>query len=110
MDHSASPLPPVTALLQAWGQGDQQALERLLPLVYNELHRRARNYWVREHAGQTLQPTALVHEAFLRLVDVKGVRWQDRAHFFAFSAQIMRRIFMVRCLRSCSPQSSRFSV
>lgn len=94
MDHSASPTPPVTALLQAWGQGDQQALERLLPLVYDELHRRARNYWARERAGQTLQPTALVHEAFLRLVEVEGVHWQDRAHFFALSAQIMRRILV----------------
>jgi RNA polymerase sigma factor (TIGR02999 family) len=94
MDASGTPSPPVTALLQAWGQGDQQALERLLPLVYDELHRRAQNYWAHERRGQTLQATALVHEVFLRLVKVEGVRWQDRAHFFAVSAQIMRRILV----------------
>jgi RNA polymerase sigma-70 factor, ECF subfamily len=85
---------PLTALLQAWSQGDQDALTRLTPLVYDELHRRARNYWMHERAGQTLQPTPLVNEAFLRLVDVEGVRWQDRAHFFAVSAQVMRRILV----------------
>jgi RNA polymerase sigma-70 factor, ECF subfamily len=94
MDSSASSPPPVTALLQAWGQGDQQALERLTPLVYDELHRRARRYLAREPAGHTLQATALVNEAYLRLVDAEGVRWQDRAHFFALSAQMMRRILV----------------
>lgn len=94
MDDSASSPPPVTALLQAWGQGDQQALERLMPLVYDELHRRARNYWAHERGGHTLQATALVNEAFLRLVELEGVRWQDRAHFFALAAQMMRRILV----------------
>jgi RNA polymerase sigma-70 factor, ECF subfamily len=94
MDPSASPSPPVTALLQAWGQGDRQALERLLPLVYDELHRRARHYLAREPAGHTLQATALVNEAYLRLVGAEDVHWQDRAHFFALSAQLMRRILV----------------
>jgi RNA polymerase sigma factor (TIGR02999 family) len=85
---------PVTVLLQAWGRGDQEALARLTPLVYDELHRRARNYWAHERVGQTLQPTALVNEAFLRLIEVEGLRWQDRAHFFALSAQLMRRILI----------------
>jgi RNA polymerase sigma factor (TIGR02999 family) len=84
----------VTTLLRAWGEGDRSALDRLVPLVYNELHRRAQNYLARERPDHTLQPTALVHEAFLRLVEVDGVRWQDRAHFFAISARIMRRILV----------------
>jgi RNA polymerase sigma factor (TIGR02999 family) len=94
VDDSASSPPLVTALLQAWGQGDGQALARLMPLVYDELHRRARNYWAHERGGRTLQATALVNEAFLRLVEVEGVRWQDRAHFFALAAQLMRRILV----------------
>jgi len=74
--------------------GDSAALEQLMPLVYGELRRMARRYIQREQPGNTLQATALVNEAFLRLVDVTGVRWQDRAHFFATSAQIMRRILV----------------
>src|SRR5437879_5784884 len=85
---------PVTALLRAWGQGDPQALEQLTPMVYDELHRRAQHYLARERAGHSLQATALVHEAYLRLVAVEGVRWQDRAHFFALSSQMMRRILV----------------
>ena len=84
----------VTGLLQAWSNGDQAALERLMPLVYAELHRLAKRYMGREHAGHTLQTSALVNEAYLRLVDAHGVRWQNRAHFFAVSAQIMRRILV----------------
>jgi RNA polymerase sigma factor (TIGR02999 family) len=84
----------VTRLLQAWGGGDSAALERLMPLVYGELRRMARQYLRRERQGNTLQATALVNEAYLRLVDVTGVRWQDRAHFFAIAAQIMRRILV----------------
>ena len=84
----------VTRLLQAWGDGDQAALERLTPLVYEELRRTARRYMKREGPGNSLQTTALVHEAYLRLVDAAGVRWQDRAHFLAVSAQIMRRILV----------------
>ena len=84
----------VTGLLLAWGQGDQSALEKLMPLVYNELHRLAHRYMCRERADHTLQTTALVNEAYLRLVDLSDVRWQNRAHFFALSAQLMRRILV----------------
>jgi RNA polymerase sigma factor (TIGR02999 family) len=84
----------VTALLRAWGKGDESALEHLTPLVYDQLHRIARNHMAREQGGHTLQTTALIHEAYLRLVDVRGVQWQDRAHFFAISAQLMRRILI----------------
>ncbi len=84
----------VTHLLRAWSGGDRAALERLMPLVYKELRRMARRYMQMEQPGNTLQATALVNEAFLRLVDVSGVSWQDRAHFFAISAQIMRRILV----------------
>jgi RNA polymerase sigma factor (TIGR02999 family) len=84
----------VTALLQAWSSGDQAALERLVPLVYAELHCMARHYVRGENHAPSLQATALVHEAYLRLVDVNRMRWQDRAHFFAVSAQLMRRILV----------------
>ena len=80
-------------LLKAWGDGDQAALDRLTPLVYAQLHRMARRHMRTEHEN-TLQTTALVHEAYLRLVDAKGLACQDRTHFFAFSAQIMRRILV----------------
>ena len=84
----------VTGLLLAWSGGDQAALEKLMPLVYAELHRLAKRYMGHEQAGHTLQTSALVNEAYLRLVDAHGVRWQNRAHFFAVSAQIMRRILV----------------
>jgi RNA polymerase sigma factor (TIGR02999 family) len=84
----------ITALLKAWSGGDEQALERLTPLVYPELRRMARQYLRRENPGNTLQPTALVHEAWLRLVDANQTHWQDRAHFFAVCAQMMRRILV----------------
>jgi RNA polymerase sigma factor (TIGR02999 family) len=84
----------ITVLLRAWSNGDQAALEKLTPLVYEELHRLARRYMAREQGGHTLQTSALVNEAYLRLVDARGVRWQNRAHFFAVSAQIMRRILV----------------
>jgi RNA polymerase sigma factor (TIGR02999 family) len=84
----------VTALLLAWSAGDEKVLDQLLPVVHAELKRIARRYMRRERHGHTLQPTALVNEAFLRLVDVRGVRWQDRAHFFALAAQMMRRILV----------------
>src|SRR5260370_22271380 len=83
----------VTGLLQAWSDGDQAALDKLMPLVNAELHRLAKRYMGREHAGRTLQTSALVNEAYLRLVDA-GLRWQNRAHFFAVSAQIMRQILV----------------
>jgi RNA polymerase sigma factor (TIGR02999 family) len=82
----------VTDWLQPWREGDQGALERLTPLVYRELRRLAHRYMARQSPGHTLQTTALVHEVYLRLVDVQGVAWQDRAHFFAVCAQMMRRI------------------
>ena len=84
----------VTRLLIAWGQGDQAALDELLPLIYQELHRMARRHLGRERGGHTLQTTALVHEAYLRLIDQQEVGWQNRAHFFAIAAQMMRRILV----------------
>jgi RNA polymerase sigma factor (TIGR02999 family) len=84
----------ITALLKAWGSGDAAALDQLTPLVYDELRRLARRYMRNERAGNTLQTTALVNEAYLRLVDAKRVAWQDRVHFFAVSAQMMRRILV----------------
>jgi RNA polymerase sigma factor (TIGR02999 family) len=84
----------VTGLLRAWGAGDAAALDQLTPILHGELKRIAKRYMARERKEHTLQPTALVNEAFLRLVDAQGVKWQDRAHFFALSAQIMRRILV----------------
>jgi RNA polymerase sigma factor (TIGR02999 family) len=84
----------VTELLQAWSAGDREALERLTPIVHAELHRIAKRYMGRERAGHTLQTTALVNEAYVRLIDWKNVRWQNRAHFFGVSAQLMRRILV----------------
>jgi len=84
--------PDVTQLLKAWGDGDDAALAQLTPLVYDELHRMAQRCMAREQPGHTLQTSALVNEAFLRLVDVQQVSWQNRAHFFAISARMMRRI------------------
>jgi RNA polymerase sigma-70 factor, ECF subfamily len=84
----------VTQLLVDWSGGDQAAFDKLVPLVYEELHRLARRYMGREQAGHTLQTTALVNEAYLRLVDQKRMRWQNRAHFFAIAAQMMRRILV----------------
>jgi len=84
--------PQITQLLHDWRGGDQHALERLTPVVYEELHRMAKRYMARERDGHTLQTTALINEVYLRLVKAKEVEWQDRAHFFAVSAQLMRRI------------------
>ena len=84
----------ITRLLVAWGQGDQTALERLMPLVYEELRKLARRHMNRQRPGHTLQTTALVNEAYLRLIDASQVQWQNRAHFFAVSAQLMRRILV----------------
>jgi RNA polymerase sigma factor (TIGR02999 family) len=84
----------VTALLKAWSGGDRAALDRLTPIVYQELRRMARRYMRNERTGNTLQATALVNEVYLRLVDVKNVDWQHRAQFFAISAQMMRRILV----------------
>ena len=84
----------ISKLLRAWSDGDQSALNRLTPIVYNELRRLAHRYMERERPGHTLQTTALVNEAYIRLVDYKRMQWQDRAHFFAVSAQVMRRILV----------------
>jgi RNA polymerase sigma-70 factor, ECF subfamily len=84
----------VTALLLAWNSGDPAALDALIPVVYQELHRLARRYITRESPGHPLQATALVHEAYLRLIDASQIQWQNRAHFFAVSANLMRRILV----------------
>jgi RNA polymerase sigma factor (TIGR02999 family) len=84
----------ISVLLRAWSAGDQHALERLTPVVYDELHRLARLYMRRERPGHSLQTSALVNEVYIRLVDCGRIHWQDRVHFFAFSAQVMRRILV----------------
>src|SRR5688572_7714934 len=88
----------VSGLLRAWTDGDQRALARLTPIVYDELHRLAHHYLKRERAGHSLQTTALVNEAYMRLVDYKRMQWQNRAHFMA-AAQAMRRILVDRARR-----------
>jgi len=91
----AAPSPQdLTQLLVAWSNGEQDALDQLIPLVYSELHRLAHRHMAREGQGHPLQTTALVHEAYERLVNMKDVSWQNRAHFFAVSAQLMRRILV----------------
>jgi len=89
----------ITMLLRAWSEGDQSALERLAPIVYDELHHLAGRYMKRERPGHSLQTTALVNEAYMRLVDYKRMRWQNRAHFFAVSAQLIRRILVQHARR-----------
>jgi RNA polymerase sigma factor (TIGR02999 family) len=89
----------ISELLSAWKNGDRRALEKLSPMVYTELHQLARRYMSRERPGHSLQATALVNEAWMRLVDYKRMQWQDRAHFFAVSAQLMRRILVERARR-----------
>ncbi len=84
----------ITELLAEWSGGNQAALDELYPLVYEELHRLARRYMSRERKGHTLQTTALINEAYVRLVDQRNVQWANRSHFFAISAQIMRRILI----------------
>jgi RNA polymerase sigma factor (TIGR02999 family) len=86
--------PPVTELLRAWSAGDEDALGRLIPIVESELRRLARIYMARERIGHTLQTTALVNEAFVRLIDARTLRWQDRAHFLGISARLMRRVLV----------------
>ncbi|MGI8733711.1 MAG: sigma-70 family RNA polymerase sigma factor [Pyrinomonadaceae bacterium] len=84
----------VSQLLHDWSNGDQAALDKVMPVVYQELHRMAHHYMRKERAGHTLQTTALVNEAYMRLADYKKMRWQSRAHFFAVAAQVMRRILV----------------
>jgi RNA polymerase sigma-70 factor (ECF subfamily) len=95
----AQPIGEVSGLLKAWGDGDRAALDRLTPIVYDELRRLARSYMRRERPGHSLQTTALVNEAYMRLVDYKGMQWENRAHFFAVSAQLMRRILVEHARR-----------
>jgi RNA polymerase sigma-70 factor (ECF subfamily) len=91
----ASPVPTdVTQLLLAWSQGNDAALQKLIPVVYRELRRLAHRYMIRERPGHTLETTALIHEAYERLVDTPHIQWQDRTHFFAVCAQLMRRILV----------------
>src|SRR5271154_542351 len=100
MDRAQQPAgDDVSALLRAWSGGDTGALERLTPIVYDELRRLARRYMKRERPGHSLQTTALVNEAYVRLVDYKRMEWQSRAHFFAASAQVMRRILVEHARR-----------
>src|SRR5438876_7661763 len=89
----------VTQLLVDWGNGNQAALEKLMPLVYEELHRLARRYMGRERPGHTLQTSGLVNEAYLRLIDQSHVHWQNRAHFYGIAAQAMRGILVGRARR-----------
>jgi RNA polymerase sigma-70 factor (ECF subfamily) len=84
----------MTQLLQQWTDGDEAASEKLMPFLYKELHRMAHRYMRQERSGHTLQTTALINEAYLRLIDWKNVKWQNRAHFFAVCAQMMRRILV----------------
>lgn len=89
----------VSRLLRAWTNGDETALDKLTPIVYNELHRLAQRYMRRERPGHSLQTTALVNEAYMRLADYNRMQWQDRAHFFAVSSQLMRRILVEHARR-----------
>jgi RNA polymerase sigma-70 factor (ECF subfamily) len=98
-DDPAEGPPEVSGLLQAWSEGDRDALDRLTPIIYGELHRLAGRYMKRERPGHSLQTTALVNEAYMRLVNYKSMRWQNRAHFFAVSAQLMRRILVEHARR-----------
>src|SRR6266511_433493 len=94
MDDPANTTLDITEMLREWSDGKREALDHLLPLVYEELRRQAAHYLRRERPDHTLQTTALIHEAYLKLIDQKDVNWQSRAHFFAISAQAMRRILV----------------
>lgn len=104
----------ITRLLRAWGSGDKDALDKLMPLVYEELRRAARQYVSREGPGRTVQTTEIVNEVYLRLVDLPEVGWKDRAHFFAICARMMRRILTdfarVRCARKRGGEAPRMSL
>src|SRR5829696_6393100 len=94
MEQSLRQTQEITKMLHEWGNGNQEALDALLPLVYDELHRQASRFLRRERAGHTLQTTALIHEAYLKLIDQRDVDWKNRAHFFGIAAQTMRRILV----------------
>ena len=89
-----APTRDVTQLLRAWSEGDQLALEKLTPLVYQELHRRAHRQMAQERPGQILQTTAIVNEIYVQLIDLRGVSWRDRAHFFALSSRLIRHVLI----------------
>ncbi len=94
MDQSVDQRPEITLWLHEWSLGKESALEALMPIVYAELHRQASNYLRRERTGHTLQATALINEAYLKLIDQREVNWQNRAHFFGIAAQAMRRVLV----------------
>jgi RNA polymerase sigma factor (TIGR02999 family) len=94
MEDAAQNSPHITQMLKQWSEGNQQVLDQILPLVYEELRRQASRYLRRERKGHTLQTTALINEAYLKLIDQKNVNWQNRSHFFAIAAQAMRRILV----------------
>jgi RNA polymerase sigma-70 factor, ECF subfamily len=94
MNDLHDPSHQITAMLREWGGGDRDALEKLMPLVYNELHKQAARYLRRERPNHTLQPTALIHEAYVKLVGQREPNWESRTHFFAIAAQAMRRILI----------------
>jgi RNA polymerase sigma factor (TIGR02999 family) len=97
----------ITSILIRWGEGDREALDRLIPMVYDELHRIAERYFRRERSDNTLQPTALVNEVYIRLINQSGVSWQNRAHFFGIAANTMRRILVERArARNASKRGS----
>lgn len=102
----ADPAGTITALLEEWQDGDAAALERLMPLVYSEMHRIARTHLGSERPGHTLEPTALVHEAYLRLVDQRRVDWQGRAHFYSLASRMMRRILVDHARRQRTAKRS----
>lgn len=105
----SDPTHEVTALLRAWSDGDEDALHRLIPLVYDELRRRAAAAMRRERSGDSLQPTALVHEAYLRLVDQRRVEWRNRAQFYGVAAEMMRRVLVDRArARRAAKRSGRW--
>ena len=93
-DKSSAPKPEITEILRTWGDGSREVLDVLLPLVYDELHRQAHRYLRGERAGHTLQTTALINEAYLKLIEQKNVGWESRTHFFAIAASLMRRILI----------------
>ncbi len=94
MEQSVDRQPEITLWLREWSSGKEEALETMMPIVYAELHRQAANYLRRERIGHTLQATALIHEAYLKLIDQREVNWKNRAHFFGIAAQAMRRILV----------------
>src|SRR5579862_7432574 len=106
---NAPPCGDVSDLLRAWSDGDRGALEKLTPIVYDELRRLARYYMSGERSGHSLQTTALVNEAYLRLTDYRRMRWENRAHFFAVSAQLMRRILVDHARRHNQKRGANFS-